>query len=197
MFTYRNNNPINNDGGSGDDEDKGATAGVYECSGEHDEYEDNENENYEDDDTNNNDNDGDNDLLGMTINIETEKASMEYHEIPGVSQDVIQDDETNHEAQSMTSYEITGVSDEEIPGVSGQELQSTSASSNDNGDDESNGEDDAGNVETPDDEIYHPYTTTPSIQRIHGIRPKKPRDYSHIHANIVHHTITQYSLNRV
>jgi hypothetical protein len=51
-------------------------------------------------------------------------------------------------------------------------------------------------VETPDEETYHTDTMTPSIQIINGLRPKKPRDYSHMHANIVHHAITQYSLKR-
>jgi hypothetical protein len=38
---------------------------------------------------------------------------------------------------------------------------------------------------------------TPSVQSVHGLRPQKPRDYSHMHVNIVHHVMTQYSLKKV
>jgi hypothetical protein len=44
--------------------------------------------------------------------------------------------------------------------------------------------------------VHHPDLMTPSIQRIHGLRPSKPRDYSHLDANIVHHAMTQYSLKK-
>jgi hypothetical protein len=37
---------------------------------------------------------------------------------------------------------------------------------------------------------------TLSVQSTYGLRPKRVRDYSHLHANIVHHAMTQYSLNR-
>jgi hypothetical protein len=37
---------------------------------------------------------------------------------------------------------------------------------------------------------------TPSVQSTYGIRPKRARDYSHLHANVVHRAMTQYSLNR-
>jgi hypothetical protein len=50
--------------------------------------------------------------------------------------------------------------------------------------------------EIPDDEVYHPDTMTPSIQSTYGLRPRRARDYIHMHTNIVHHAITQYSLNR-
>jgi hypothetical protein len=35
---------------------------------------------------------------------------------------------------------------------------------------------------------------TPSIQITHGLRPRKPRDYSHMHAIVIHHAMTQYSV---
>jgi hypothetical protein len=99
---------------------------------------------------------------------------MDAHDFPGVIPGVPQD----NEAKAVTSYEITGVPNEENPGMSGEEseeeLKSTSASA-DNNDDEGKEDDDARNVETPDEEIYHPDIITPSIQRIHGLRPKKPR----------------------
>jgi hypothetical protein len=37
---------------------------------------------------------------------------------------------------------------------------------------------------------------TPPVQSTYGLRPRCARDYSHLHANIVHHAMTQYSLNR-
>jgi hypothetical protein len=45
---------------------------------------------------------------------------------------------------------------------------------------------------------YHPNTMTPSVQRAHGLRPRKARDYSHMfsHAIVVHHAMTQYSLKK-
>jgi hypothetical protein len=43
---------------------------------------------------------------------------------------------------------------------------------------------------------YNPNTWTPSIQRVHGLRPRKGREYSHLHATIMHHAITQYSLKK-
>jgi hypothetical protein len=37
---------------------------------------------------------------------------------------------------------------------------------------------------------------TPSKQSTYGLRPRRARDYSHMHANIVHHAMTQHSLNK-
>jgi hypothetical protein len=62
--------------------------------------------------------------------------------------------------------------------------------SDDDEDEEEQGE------EIPDDEVYHPDTMTPSIQSTYGLRPRRARDYSHMHANIVHHAMTHYSLNK-
>jgi hypothetical protein len=46
--------------------------------------------------------------------------------------------------------------------------------------------------------VYHPDTMTPSVQRTYGLRPKRTRDYSHMfsHATVMHHVMTQYSLNK-
>jgi hypothetical protein len=46
--------------------------------------------------------------------------------------------------------------------------------------------------------VYHPDSMTPSIQRVHGLRPRKPWDYSHMHyhATIMHHAMTQYYLKK-
>jgi hypothetical protein len=47
-------------------------------------------------------------------------------------------------------------------------------------------------------DAYHPNTMTPSVQRAHGLRPRKARDYSHMfsHATVMHHAMTQYSLKK-
>jgi hypothetical protein len=52
--------------------------------------------------------------------------------------------------------------------------------------------------ETPDEKVYHPDSMTSSVQRTHGLRPRKPRDYSHIfsHATVLQHAMTQYSLRK-
>jgi hypothetical protein len=68
---------------------------------------------------------------------------------------------------------------------------------NDNSDDESKNGIETEHTEIPDDEVYHPITMMPSVQSVCGLRPRRVRDYSHRHAFIVHHTMTQYSLKRV
>jgi hypothetical protein len=45
-------------------------------------------------------------------------------------------------------------------------------------------------------EMHHPDLNTPSVQRVHGLRSRKPRDYSHLHPNFVHHDMTRYSLKK-
>jgi hypothetical protein len=57
-------------------------------------------------------------------------------------------------------------------------------------------DEDVGGREIPDDEVYNPNTMTPSVHSIYGLRPRRARDYSHLHTNIVHHAMTQYSLNK-
>jgi hypothetical protein len=63
----------------------------------------------------------------------------------------------------------------------------------DSGDDE---EEEEQGKEIPDDKVYHPDTMTPSIQSTYRLRSRRARDYSHMHANIVNHAMTQYSLNK-
>jgi hypothetical protein len=61
------------------------------------------------------------------------------------------------------------------------------------GSNESDSDDDEVHSEIADEDVYHPNTMTPSVQRTYGLRPRKPRDYSHIHAMVIHHATTQYS----
>jgi hypothetical protein len=72
----------------------------------------------------------------------------------------------------------------------------SNAEDNNDSDDEDDKDSDAREQEIPDDEVFHPNTTTPSVQSTYALRPKRSRDYSHLHANIVHHAMTQYYLNK-
>jgi hypothetical protein len=80
-------------------------------------------------------------------------------------------------------------------------------STNDSDSDSDDEDDDAGegndgfethHDEIPGEEVYHPDTMTPSVQRTYGLRPKRTRDYSHMfsHATVMHHVMTQYSLKK-
>jgi hypothetical protein len=69
-----------------------------------------------------------------------------------------------------------------------------------NNNDDSDGESDGGietkHTEIPDNKVYHPDTMTPLVQSIYGLRPRLGREYSHRHAFIVHHVMTQYLLKQ-
>jgi hypothetical protein len=102
--------------------------------------------------------------------------------------------------------EIPGVDPEEIPGVD----ENNDADADPDNDppplgpdvDSSDDEDSDGEEEHPENEddspeaVYHPDSMTPSVQRVHGLRPRKPRDYSHMHVTIVHHAMTRYALKK-
>jgi hypothetical protein len=75
-------------------------------------------------------------------------------------------------------------------------LRLTSRQSTDSEDSDDDEEEEEQGKEIPDDEVYHPDTMTPSIQSTYGLHPRRARDYSHMHANTVHHAMTQYSLNK-
>jgi hypothetical protein len=62
-------------------------------------------------------------------------------------------------------------------------------------------DDDSSDNESDDDEDNsntpcNPDSWTPSVQRVHGLGPRKGRGYSHLHANIVHYAMTQYLLKK-
>jgi hypothetical protein len=112
-------------------------------------------------------------------------------EIPGVGED-----------------EIPGVGEDEIPGVGeGDEESSPSTNTDDtddgddgvpsaNASDDPDSSDDEDDDDIPRPQVYNPDTWTLSQKRIHGLLPRKERDYSHLHANIVHHAMMQYSLKK-
>jgi hypothetical protein len=60
--------------------------------------------------------------------------------------------------------------------------------------DDEDSDEDKGAKETSEEDAYHPDNMTSSVQRTNGLRPRNPRDYSHIHTYVVHHAMTQYSL---
>jgi hypothetical protein len=135
-------------------------------------------------------------------------TSSEGHGIPGVDPEEIPG--VNPEDTSgVAPEEISGVDPEEIPGV--DENNDADADPDNNppplgpgadisDDEDSDGdEEDQDHPENEDDSpvaVYHPESMAPSVQRVHGLRPRKPRDYSHMHVNIVHHAMTQYSLKK-
>jgi hypothetical protein len=49
----------------------------------------------------------------------------------------------------------------------------------------------------PDVEPYNPDTWTPSVQQVHGLPPRRGREYIHLYATVMHHAMTQNSLKRV
>jgi hypothetical protein len=72
----------------------------------------------------------------------------------------------------------------------------TSRQSTDNEDSDDDEEEEEQGKEIPEDKVYHPDTMTLSIQSTYGLRPRRARDYIHMHANIVHYVMTQYSPNK-
>jgi hypothetical protein len=66
----------------------------------------------------------------------------------------------------------------------------------DSSDDEDDDDADDSHDEIPDDEVYHPESMTPSLQRVYGLRPRRGRYYINLHATIAHHAMTQYSLKK-
>jgi hypothetical protein len=105
-----------------------------------------------------------------------------------------------------TPEEIPGVDPEEIPGVDKDDDADTDPTNEppplgpdiDSSDDEDSDdeEEEPENEDNSPEVLCHPESMTPSIQRVHGLRPRRPRVYSNIHVNIVHHTTTQYSLKK-
>ena len=66
-------------------------------------------------------------------------------------------------------------------------------------DDQSGDEADDGAMEVPDEEVFHPNSTTPSVRRTYNLRTNRSgRDYSHRYghhmSHVIHHAMTQYSL---
>jgi hypothetical protein len=139
-----------------------------------------------------------------------EIPGVDTEEIPGVDTEEIEPDnmEMNLEAPEMGEAPEERTTTEVITGP--PPVQSGEDGDNENGSNgpppplsprsdytsDSDDKDDEPDKEIPDDEVYHPDTMTPSVQSTYGLRTKRARDYSQLHANVVHHAMTQYSLNR-
>jgi hypothetical protein len=50
--------------------------------------------------------------------------------------------------------------------------------------------------EEPYVELYNPNAWTPSVQRVHGLCPRKGREYIHLHATVMHYAMAQCSLKK-
>jgi hypothetical protein len=143
-----------------------------------------------------------------TIPETVDYAKSEGHGIPGVDPEEIPG--VNHEdTPGVVPDEIPGLDPAEIPGVEenndadadpdndppplGPDADSSDDEDSDGGEEESEHPD---NDYNSPEAVYHPKSMTPSVQRVHGLRPRKTRDYSHMHVNIVHHAMTQYSFKK-
>jgi hypothetical protein len=93
--------------------------------------------------------------------------------------------------------ETTGVfGDEHAPSSEGGDItdNDNQPSASKSGSNDSDSDNDEVHSEIADEDVYHPHTMTPSIQSTYVLRPRKPRDYIHRHAMIIHHATTQYSV---
>jgi hypothetical protein len=131
------------------------------------------------------------------------------HEIPGVGDDPTyltqQQANAGTDNEDDAQQQANADTDDEDEDDAPPPLQPRNDDEDsDNEDDETEGtntheetdDDDVEGHEIPDDEVYHPDTMTPSVQSTYGLRPRQARDYIHLHVNIVHPTMPQYSLNR-
>jgi hypothetical protein len=133
--------------------------------------------------------------VGLEIPGVGEEPPIPRAPIPGVPIYLpgVQGEEGGDNPSPTQNYDTDDDSDGPRPPLSPRSEGTHSDSNNSDNEDEEHDE------EIPDDEVYHPDTMTPSIQTTYGLRPKRARDYSHLHANIVHaprNEMTQYSLNR-
>jgi hypothetical protein len=117
----------------------------------------------------------------------------------GVAQEPIGNESTGVLAKS-TGYEHPGVSSDDDSTEAPNETPDDATGEQENNDAEPDAASDMSNEE--EDEVepnvapYNPDTWTPSIQRLHGLRPRKARQYSHLHATLMYHAMTQYSLKK-
>jgi hypothetical protein len=200
VFTDRDAYPIG---------DNGDTAGVDD-----DTDDDNNNDNDNDEGNANNppgilldetaganDEDNNNDNTDMLPVTHYESAGVPDNEITGVSE--------NEDSAGVPDNEITGVpenesetadsediitGDDDTPETTGVVTDAPGMEVAENTGVVNNEEDEV--EQEPNMEPYNPDTWTPSVQRVHGIRPRKGRTFSHLHAMVMHHAMTQYSLKK-
>jgi hypothetical protein len=180
----------------------------------------------ENDDENDNYTNGDNECPGTTLENQTPKYGENPNVLPAEIPEVPANTTAPTESTGVPANEMstgvpvieesTGELTEGSAGVHPEEPEEDTYPGNSDGDndnpppmlartaneDHSNDEDDENgdniNYGTPDGEVCHPDSMTPSVQRTHGLRPRKPRDYSHMfsHTTVMHHAMTQYSLRK-
>jgi hypothetical protein len=73
-------------------------------------------------------------------------------------------------------------------------IEEAPTNNNQPSEDDDSDEEDEFHEEIVDEDVYHPDTMPPSIQRTYGVKTRKPRDCSHRHAMVTHHAMTQYSV---
>jgi hypothetical protein len=200
VFSDRNEEPLHDDDAVNDD----VTAGV-------------ENDDDDDDDNTSHNNNPPGIMLGELVGNEDEASEgeitgTESTGVPAESTGVLTEEQEPIGNEStgvpVESTNTTGVQDYESPGVpSGEdrieapnETADDATGERENTDEEPDAASDVSNEDEDDVEPNvapcNPETWTPSIQRVHGLRPRKARQYSHIHATIMHHAMTQYSLKK-
>jgi hypothetical protein len=170
-------------------------------------------------DNGNNDTSNNNNPPGITLSelvgnddeaSEEETTDNESTGVPAGSTGVQQEPIGNESTGVLTECtDITGVQDYKITGVSidddsteaPNETADDGIGEQENIDAEPDAASDMSNEE--EDEVnpnvapYNPDSWTPSIQIVHGLRTRKARQYSHLHATFMHHAMTQYSLKMV
>jgi hypothetical protein len=99
---------------------------------------------------------------------------------------------------NLTGVEADGTNmmDHEDSSTSQPENDNTGVieDASDSGDEDKDEDEDEDETEISESEVYHTESMTPSIQIVYGLRPNRARDYNHLHAKVVHHAMTQYSL---
>jgi hypothetical protein len=114
---------------------------------------------------------------------------LEGGEPNGKTAGVLGDEDPNSETTGVFGDEHAPSNEEGDITDSDNQPSASKSESND-----SDSDTDEVHSEITDEDVYHPDTMTPSVKRTYGLRPRKPRDYSHKHAMIIHHAMTQYSV---
>jgi hypothetical protein len=127
----------------------------------------------------------------------TETAGVLGDETAGV----FEGNEPNDETAGVLKNEDPKITEEEEPDgettgvfINDNAPSNGEGNTSESGSNTSDSDDDEIHSEIADEDVYHPDTMTPSVQRTYGLRPRKPRDFSHRHAMVIHHAMTQYSV---
>jgi hypothetical protein len=141
----------------------------------------------------NDEDDGDDNTDMLPATHYNESTGVHDNETTGVSENEDSTGVPENESETVDREDnITG--DDNMPdttgvviGTPGMEVTETTGVVN-------NKEDEVG--QAPNMQPYNPDTWTPSVQRVHGLCPRKGRTFSHLHVTVMHHAMTQYSLKK-